>query len=116
MIGVLDAPRIVDVPSEAQPMKLSEAIREGAKLRPQCRENYFSDEGSCALGAAMEAITGSASRSAMSVCDLSDKYLTHFDHPASDRRAELFTIIVQLNDDFRWTREQIADWVAEQGL
>lgn len=37
--------------------KLSEAIRAGAGLRPQCRGQYFSSGASCALGAALLPIT-----------------------------------------------------------
>ena len=114
MIEVLEAPVMPEV---AEPMKFSEAIRIGSKLRPQCREIYFDGVGSCALGAAMEAKTGSTSLSSMSVSDLSDKYLTYFAHPAwPGHEAELFTIIVQLNDQYLWTREEIADWLQEQGL
>src|SRR5690348_3269547 len=44
-------------------MKLSEAIRKGAALRPQCFETYKSRDSlgnwsTCALGAAYEAVTG----------------------------------------------------------
>jgi hypothetical protein len=40
--------------------KLSEAIRIGATKRPQCTGDYFDNGGSCALGAAWEAMgTGS---------------------------------------------------------
>lgn len=39
--------------------KLSQAIRIGAKLRPQCRDGFFTDShGTCALGAAYEAVSG----------------------------------------------------------
>lgn len=30
--------------------------------------------------------------------------------------ANLFSHVTHLNDDHRWTREQIADWLDEQGL
>ena len=46
--------------------KLSEAIRRGAKLRPQCRGAFFANGGSCAFGAAYEAITGTTLKSGSS--------------------------------------------------
>ncbi len=35
-------------------MKLSNAIREGAKLKPQCFESLYDKTGTCALGAAVD--------------------------------------------------------------
>ena len=43
---------------QQQITKLSQAIREGAKLRPQCTGFTFRDGRSCALGAAYEAAFG----------------------------------------------------------
>lgn len=39
-------------------LRLSEAIRVGAKIRPQCTGTSFDGVGSCVIGAAYEAITG----------------------------------------------------------
>lgn len=116
-------------------MQLSEAIREGAKIRPQAFDEYFDDFDtelpedaepeicSCVLGAAFEAVAGGP----------------FFDDPASpctaawltatfpvlevqgvvcpvetceeDPGAYLFNVVTHLNDHHRWTREDIADFV-----
>src|ERR1700741_3225132 len=39
-------------------LKLSEAMRIGARLRPQCSGYLFNNGASCALGAAYEAVYG----------------------------------------------------------
>ena len=93
-------------------MKLSEAIRAGAKLRPQAFGWYFKDGGSCAIGAAYEARTGmvgfvdGASDVLCAVPEILD--------------APLFWAITEMNDLQRMTREQIADrveqWERKQGL
>jgi hypothetical protein len=110
----------------AESMKLSEAIREGAKLRPQGFGAFFTtDEDdktcSCAVGAAIEALTG--------------KTHVHDEEVAATIREgwELFKSariapggayhdwlprlldISKRNDIRHHTREQIADWLSEQG-
>lgn len=91
-------------------MKLSEAIRLGALLHPQCfGSNYQYDPhdghavATCAIGAAHAAgfdIFGSTlsalARSPIFPC----------------RKMMLLDVITDLNDMHKWTREQIADWVA----
>ena len=87
-----------------QPMKLSEAIRIGAKLRPQSFRGFFRDGGSCALGAAVHAKTGRASP------DFPTNWEEFFGVPNG-----LCGEIINLNDRKGWTREQIADWLESQG-
>jgi hypothetical protein len=96
-------------------MRLSEAIRLGAMLHPQtfgamCVAKLSGEiVSTCALGAARSAgLTKSELDRLMGV-------QSWYPCPASvghcnSRR--LTTIVVHLNDDHRWTREQIADWVA----
>lgn len=75
------------------PMRLSEAIRRGEKMRPQSfTSTRDKNGGSCAIGAALDG--------------------------GYDRTIgyDLISEIVRLNDLERWTREQIADWLAERGL
>jgi hypothetical protein len=95
-------------------MKLSEAIRLGAMLKPQCRGEFYKDGKTCALGAALDA---------SGIGDFGLKYASDDDvvdrWPISDLRIQrhgltrtLRNHIVRLNDSDRWTREQIADWVA----
>ena len=86
-------------------MKLSEAIRMGAKLRPQARGEYFTDGGSCAVGAAWEVVTGET------------RLPVSFPRKKVAERLgigdpELITIIANKNDGENLTREEIADWVA----
>lgn len=107
-------------------MKLSEAIRLGAMLRPQgfgCTAFVRSDE-SCALGAALEAV-GKRSveydgeKAFMVVKDEWPILETFVETPtAAFRQVRLrpkqiqFTDAVwRLNDIGKLTREQIADWV-----
>ncbi len=42
--------------TEARKLKLSEAIRIGAAIRPQAMGDFYNEGGSCVLGAAYEAI------------------------------------------------------------
>jgi hypothetical protein len=122
-------------------MKLSERIREGAKLRPQAFGSYFDVPkgsgvfcvGSCALGAAAETlikldvdttILDDLSWDASHVLDreCSDVLYRDMDweeHPEAPHTSDVYSIksiIIDLNDNYHWSREQIADWLAEQGL
>jgi len=113
-------------------MKLSEAIRLGAKLRPQCKSSFFSFEstpkgvsckGSCALGAAYEGYYGT--RGDGSPETISDSLSKRFPvlHRVVDEQLVpdcikrehglhlVNNVIASLNDYKGWTREQIADWV-----
>ena len=99
-------------------VKLSEAIRLGAMLKPQAFGDYWADGGSCAIGAACDAAgvmladihyfeSGFEAlfRQACPACGVTpdDKHTCH---------AGFCNTVVHLNDTHRWTREQIADWVA----
>lgn len=105
-------------------MKLSEAIRLGAMLKPQGRELYIDAGKTCAVGAALDAIgvldwflaqggdptdwfpelSRDINRPPNSRCPISGC-------DDSDARFNIASTIFHLNDDHRWTREQIADWV-----
>lgn len=94
-------------------MKLSEAIRLGAMLGPQVFEVMFDGRGgSCALGAADLAIN-------VKICgDWPDAFWRTVDSisecPACGiKSGHQFGgyIITHLNDDHRWTRAAIADFV-----
>jgi hypothetical protein len=121
-------------------MKLSEAIRLGAMLRPQAFGGFFGFEhvvpkgkcarmlarlglremdlalSSCALGAAIESVGGDAS-----ICSRAHGLLDRFEILWGGRircpaciahRVNAFSLIYHLNDEHRWTRERIASWVA----
>jgi hypothetical protein len=121
-------------------MRLSEAIREGAKLRPQCQMGYFRNDypynevRSCAIGAAYEGCTGKnryelpdnpfaedmlldAIRECTGV-DLNTAKSTLPPLPGIQPGwiPALLVGIVGLNDDYDWTREEIADWLEKQGF
>lgn len=96
-------------------MRLSEAIRLGAMNRPQARGRVLKDEGTCALGAALEAIGESLDhRGWFPVYDhwpIARRVVTY---PGDSHRGEemmLGSACWTLNDADRWTREQIADFV-----
>jgi hypothetical protein len=53
----MDESEVLRFEQQKQITKLSQAIREGAKLRPfQCKGNYFDGAASCAIGAARDAL------------------------------------------------------------
>ena len=101
-------------------MKLSEAIRLGAMMRPQAFHHLLTGGGSCAVGAALEA----------NGIPYDESYVIQLPHDLDvawcaillerhacpvDNRAESVRVgdlIVHLNDDHRWTREQIAEWLS----
>lgn len=100
-------------------MRLSDAIRLGAMLKPQGRFHILDEHGrTCALGAALDAV-GQLDDSGPSIYALDDKWpwcTAHDDRECPDCRRgpmpSIHTVIVHLNDDHAWTREQIAEWVA----
>lgn len=96
----------------------SEAIREGAKLRPQIFNVFATKNGTCALGAGAEAITGERCY-ATDVCEILEAtygYMTVWRDcvhcPLSDGTfLYLRDAVIHLNDEHHWTRERIADWL-----
>jgi len=100
--------------------ELATFIREGAQRRPeQAYGDYFKGQNaSCALGAAydgMYRVPGDPSRTRPTK-DL-DRVFNCLEGtirkcPACAKRLGLAVIIVHLNDDHCWSREQIADWIA----
>jgi hypothetical protein len=108
------------VATEQDQQDLAQAILAGTRRRPaQSFGSYFGDDdrSSCALGAAYDGMY----------------LLPHADHTTRPRRLDwlfecldnvtrrcpegckktipLGAMIVHLNDDHQWTREQIAEWV-----
>lgn len=113
-------------------MKLSEAIREGAKLRPQCRGELFRYINpvhgwlSCALGAALEGLGVSPPAEGEdwdSRGKVPDETLCHsfpfLYIPESGEQRDLSPLgleIIDRNDKQGQSREEIADWLEAQGL
>lgn len=97
-------------------MRLSEAIRLGALLRPQGFYWFFHDFASCAQGAALEAV-GVAYESHGGGHDLMRAHWLWADQqrascPVCGHTSIVRGVIAHLNNDHRWTREAIADFVA----
>jgi hypothetical protein len=94
-------------------MKLSEAILLGAMMGPQAFRALFRDDGACALGAALLAVGPASEQSIRSVFDRWPWASTvSANCPGCGRSCPVFGVITHLNDHHRWTREQIAGWVA----
>ncbi len=102
-------------------MKLSEAMRLGAMIRPQGYRTYWSSKGgSCALGAALEATGYDFPSAGFGVPTLTLQNYWPFIWRIEVKcpggcpgNMELpKAIITHLNDDHCWTRERIADWIA----
>src|SRR5258708_38693389 len=86
-------------------MKLSAAIRIGARLRPQqCFGTYFDGVGTCAIGAAWE---GSGHVAMKGVGILVGILVT--EHFGLSR--EITRGAEHRNDDLKESRESIADWL-----
>ena len=102
-------------------MRLSDAIRLGAMLKPQAFGDFTDGVGTCAFGAANEALGRPAdheivdewaalcrAESCCPCCGQRPGSLVLDDYELPNTAA----LIVHLNDDHVWTREAIADWVA----
>ena len=91
-------------------MKLSDAIRKGTKIRPnQCFGTYFDQRRSCVVGAAYEGAFGNDGVG----MPLSEYLETRFPElrVRIDWDWSLHAAILNLNDEARWSREEIADWI-----
>jgi hypothetical protein len=98
-------------------VKLSEAIRLGAMMRPQAFGTVFDGIGTCAMGAACDAVGANY----YNMRDSDELGMNHDDCvpcPACGKRPQEFVYastiagnIAHLNDHHFWTREAIADWV-----
>ncbi len=106
-------------------MRLSDAIRLGALLKPQGFDDFQGEGVSCAIGAAFDAVGLSEARQrTLTTTDLTRMFsVTNkpavcpcnawaFCHIVSI--ASVFDVAIHLNDHHRWTREAIADWVETQ--
>ncbi len=102
-------------------MKLSEAIRLGAMMKPQGTGYLHSLDGlkSCALGAACDAVGIPISKyfdqhiEAFSAATRRWPFMNWaFVHPVTETPKAVAQIIWDLNDHHHWTRERIADWVS----
>lgn len=105
-------------------ISLSQAMREGAKLAPQCRHQWGSKHATCALGAVIHYLEGDVPENIGEVGEallrIDERYAIQsreLQHPKFQHIPfSIRTVIVDLNDHCGWTRETIADWLQEQGL
>ena len=93
-------------------MALSHAIRLGATMKPQAFGMMWLAGGSCAVGAAYEAI-GVTQYDFYNGRGALPELWRIFGRkmPCPDCNEPHFGIISHLNDQHRWSREKIADWV-----
>ena len=92
-------------------LKLSEAIRLGAMWRPQAFGVLTDGVGTCAIGAATEAM-GLPLDDEMPNPREWDFVLKIRACPVCiTHDPDRLNVVAHLNDDHRWTRERIADWV-----
>ena len=101
-------------------MKLSEAIRAGAKLTPQVKGELVFDGATCALGAAYHAVSGNIPIMTMNTEEVV-RYLGIDTKkkvwcPVTEHWKTIQDAIIDLNDDYGWSREKIADWLDTLGL
>lgn len=105
-------------------MSLTDAIRLGATTTRQTRGVFFTGGAgvavrTCALGAALHAVGRLITQNhAANSQDLSDLVVEIFPElhviakcPECLLRDELGDMIVHLNDEHKWTRNQIANWI-----
>ena len=104
-------------------MTLSEAIRAGAQMRP--RQAFYqlydsASEGTCALGAAAEAIgildKENSSYTGKAPVEWKPVAKSRQRCPECRVRDDLQGCIRHLNNVHRWSREHIADWVHRKEL
>ena len=104
--------------------ELAEAIRHGAVTRPdQAFGHYFEGRrASCALGAAYEGMyrlpdNADGTRPTKDLewfFDCLEGTIRRCPAEGCRKRLTLAAILVHLNDEHRWTREQIATWLEDE--
>jgi hypothetical protein len=94
-------------------MRLSQAIRLGAMLHPQAfGTTNWKNQRTCALGAAgMAAGVGCKLNDIREAFPILDQQVNLIPGFRIATPTPLSNAIASLNDQPRWTREQIADWV-----
>lgn len=92
-------------------LKPSAALRIGIALRPrQAFMTWFDkDNGSCAMGAMYQGMFGSVSRPERG-------WASRLHQHNPKMTVDLISRIMNMNDSYGSTREQIADWLEAQGL
>jgi hypothetical protein len=115
---------------EKLPTKTVAALmREGALFRPQGFGNLYYAGKTCALGGALEALHGKGSLerpenlpmfSDIAAQILSEatgqKLFTLIKHPMTCAIVPVYSVVLDLNDIYKWPRDQIAQWLETQPI
>lgn len=99
----------------AKTLKLSEAIRIGAQIRPQCSVEFYDDGKSCALGAALEAIGKRDEAMSYRANEVAWPYEWISKYFVLPEDFDELKDVGYLNDE-GLSREQIADHLEAKGL
>jgi hypothetical protein len=106
---------------QTEQRELAEFIRAGSTHGHQCFGSYFDEKGgSCALGAVYEGVYHLPRHHGKLVPDHLERLFRCLDEVVKkcpqgcNKRLPLAPMIVHLNDDHRMTREQIAEWLAQE--
>lgn len=91
-------------------MRLSEAIRLGAAMKPQAFGSLHYNGGTCAMGAVCDAL-GIDYNCMKLPGEMVDFIESMQKCPACGKVQVVYSVITHLNDMHRWTRERIADFV-----
>lgn len=101
----------------AKTMLFSEAIRLGSTLKPKAKGAIFDGVGTCAYGAALDAVgllVEGGGFVAIKSLAWGWMYEKSCDCPACNLgEMEIAYVVTHLNDSHDWSRERIADFVAE---
>jgi len=96
---------------------LAEAIRRGCAIRPKKvkRRLRHGECGADALGAAAAGCGMSKRYTLEGIAEIFPELGGYVQHPISGRPGRLSDVVVSLNDQTDYTREQIADWLCRLG-
>ena len=109
---------------QSEQRELADYIRAGSTRGPQCFGSYFDEKGgSCALGAVYDAFYHLPRQHGKLIPDHLERLFRCLDevskqcpHEGCKKRLPLAPMLVHINDDHLWTREQIADWLTAESL
>ncbi len=107
---------------QSEQRELADYIRAGSTRGPQCFGSYFDEKGgSCALGAVYDAFYHLPRQHGKLIPDHLERLFRCLDqvtkrcpHEGCKKRLPLAPMLVHMNDDHLWTREQIADWLTAE--
>src|SRR5688572_18647262 len=99
-------------------MKLSQAIREGAHMHPQGNGDYVTypeptmKPHTCVLGAAYVGLCGTLPELGAALAIERKLGINIYDdpliHPIAGGELSVYQVLTSLNDEHKWTREEIA--------